>query len=219
MIENFKIDWKDQEPLLLLAKNNKIRMETVKYFFEKGLVYDKCKKDENGNTIVHLFCQYNKYQECQKKIVEFLIEQQNFEFWLENGQGDTILDTALQSGNLSLIKYLFENFNVVQKISLKNPSIDKKKFNKENFVFIACESYFNFSLSVVKYLVEQQHCDINALNLFHETPLLHVLEKNLLNRTNFIKVKNFLFILFLFCFYFYFYFVFILLFFVYIYLI
>lgn len=160
--------WIDYNTLTCAYKFNKSK-ELIKYLIEKGA--DLRQVDRNGKTILHYAA-----HDGDLDFVKFLVEEchVNPKEVTENDQIDSIsiLHEAIDSGNLTLVKYLREKGAELSIDNDLNQDILSQTIRKGNFnlvkylieefnlnykkPLILLEAFESDNLEIVKYLIEDK---------------------------------------------------------------
>ena len=104
-------------------------------------IHIACQKDENLST------------------VKYLVEEEGINLDVKDKHGNTPLHVAALNGSLNILRYFFG----------ERMCIPDKGRKGRTVLHFACQS--NNNLAVIKYLVEEQGCDPNALDNDGITPL------------------------------------------------
>ena len=137
----------------------KEKLFSVQYILEQTNTSKEC-KDWDGNTPLHIACQYG----CIT-IVQYLIEVQNVNKESKNNDGKAAIHIAALSGHLPIVRYLIERQHV------NKESLDSDKWTPLHY---AC---WKGHLPIVSYLIEKQHANKEAVDKDGYTPLHWACEK------------------------------------------
>ena len=140
------------------------KVEIVKYLIieEQG---DVNVQNQNSNTPLHVACRRGNLD-----IVVFLVSEQHCDINVQNRGGNTPLHIACYFQALSVIKCLLEQRC---KINLLNrggttPQTIPLNDNGDMLLHVACQWS---DVDIVRYLIDDEQCDINVQNMNGDLPL------------------------------------------------
>ena len=148
-------------PLHIAARHNKPAI--AKFLITSGC----CPyiRNNTGDTPLHIACQWG----CTA-IVEYLVKDQHSNINATNNHGNTPLHTACYAGVTEVVRVLLSkrcNTRIVNS-RIDTPQIISMNQDGDLLLHLACQWG---DVNIVKYLVNYQHCDVNAINKRGTTPL------------------------------------------------
>ena len=125
-------------------------LSNVRYYIEEKGVDKNSISSFSKESPLFLACDINDKNHYD--VVEYLVEMQNADVNITTKDGETPLHRACKRENLRIVKFLH----------MHNANTDLKDINGETPLHYACE--YNSNIDVVKYLIEEQKCNKNAID-------------------------------------------------------
>ena len=122
-------------------------------------------KDINGDLLLHIACHLGDVD-----IVRYLVCEQHCDMNAQNKNGDSPLHIASHNKSLDIIKFLLQQRcdTMVRNKRGQSPQTIPLNENGDILLQIACQWG---DVDIVRYLVCEQHCDMNAQNKNGDSPL------------------------------------------------
>ena len=133
---------------------------------KKGQSPQTLSLNEDGDLLLHIACQWRDVD-----IVRYLLCEQHCEVNVRNANGDTPLHIACYQKSLEIIKFLLRQRCDTRIRNKRGQSPQTILFNEDSdlLLHIACRWG---DVDIVRYLVCEQQCDVNAQNEDGDSPLL-----------------------------------------------
>ena len=141
--------------LLLKLKD----IKTIKYLIEKNQINVNA-RDNNGNTILHLFAENENIE-----MAKYLIEEKEMDVNEKNKDEDTVLHIFTKRGNIEMAKYLIEE---------KEMDVNEKNKDGDTILRIFAKKG---NVEMAKYLIEEKGMDVNEKDKYGNT-ILHLYAEN-----------------------------------------
>ena len=151
--------------LLRLLKDRVVESPETKINHNRNRRQKSIPLNEDGDLLLHLACGWGRTD-----VVEYLADDEQCDINAKNIHGNTPLHTACYAGVTEVIRVLLSKRCNTRIINSRNhtPQFISTNPDGDLLLHLACQWG---DVDIVRYLVNDQHCDINTTNNLGNTPL------------------------------------------------
>ena len=121
--------------------------------------------NEDGDLLLHMACQWGDVD-----IVRHLVCEQHCDMNVRNKNGDSPLQIACCLKALDIIKFLLQQRCDISVVNKKGKSPQTIPLNEDGNLLLHMACQWG-DVDIVRYLVSEQHCDVNVRNKSRDSPL------------------------------------------------